>query len=147
MKRRRPLVVLLWLLLLAWPSLLAGCAPEFWNGVAQGMASSAPRAPSGAPHKLMLFAGQGHRTYLGCLSCSEYENESVYNNYGPFGSAYGGTSIFNAYSPFGGQYGAYSPCNAYSADPPVIEDEAGNFYGRLTVNRYARQATTDEALI
>jgi hypothetical protein len=125
---------------------LGGCAPEFWNGVAQGMANT-PAAGTPVEHKLMIFGGPGHKTYLGCLSCSEYANDSVFNIYGPHGTEYSNTSVFNQYSQFGGPYGEYSPCNASSSDPPVIVDEAGNFYGRLTVNPYHPQATHDPTIV
>jgi hypothetical protein len=132
--------------------LIQGCAPEFWNGVAQGMAASqnsssfAGNGGAGATHKLMVFGGPGHATYLGCLNCSEYANDSVFNENGPHGSPYASESIFNAYSRFGGQYGAYSPCNPYASDPPVIVDENGAFYGRLTVNAYNPQASHDATI-
>jgi hypothetical protein len=127
---------------------IQGCAPEFWNGFAQGLANSqrssiAAGGTSGGSgsHKLMVFGGPGHGTYLGCLNCSEYANDSVFNEYGPHGSAYASASVFNQYSQFGGLYGAYSPCNPHASDPPVIVDENGAFYGRLTVNEFHSQAT------
>jgi hypothetical protein len=82
----------------------------------------------------MLFGGPGHKIYLGCLSCSAYNSESVFNSYGSYGSAYSATSIANAYSVYGSQFSAYSACNPYASDPPVIVDGAGRYYGRLTVN-------------
>jgi hypothetical protein len=30
----------------------------------------------------------------------------------------------------------YSACNQYASDPPVIVDQDGQFYGRLTLNSY-----------
>ncbi len=126
---------------------LDGCAPEFWQGVGQGMVASQRTAPGGGAHKLMLFGGPGHSTYLGCLSCSQYSTDSVFNEYGIHGNPYSSESVYNKYSQFGGPYGAYSPCNPYASDPPVIVDEAGNFHGRLTVNRYASQATRDETIL
>src|SRR5258705_13034772 len=44
-----------------------GCSSAFLQGVAQGLAASSP-ASAGA--KLMVSGGPGHKTYLGCLSCS-----------------------------------------------------------------------------
>lgn len=110
----------------------ANCA---YVGALNTLAGAAARGatPSRSGGKLMIFGGQGHRTYLGCLSCSEYQTESVFNQYGTFGSAYGTQSIFNAYSAYGSPYSTYSACNAYASDPPVIVDEEGRYYGRLTV--------------
>ena len=90
----------------------------------------------------MLFGGEGHRTYLGCLNCSEYAADSVLNQYGTHGSPYSMDSIFNRYGTFGSRYSNSSPCNPYSTDPPVIVDENGNFYGRLTTNAYLPDRAT-----
>jgi hypothetical protein len=84
----------------------------------------------------MLFGGVNHQTYLGCLNCSEYANDSVLNRYGPHGSRYAQESIVNPYSEFGSPYSNHSACNQYASEPPVIVDSDGNFYGRLTLNRY-----------
>jgi hypothetical protein len=120
-------------------SLSLGCTPEYWNAVAQGLAASSPAVVQ--PSKLMLFAGEGHKTYLGCLSCSEYANDSVLNKYGPHGSAFSAESVMNKHSPYGGRHGAYSPCNPFSADPPIIVDDQGNSYGRLTINKFNSERT------
>jgi hypothetical protein len=87
-----------------------------------------------AQEKIMVFGGRDHKTYLGCLSCSEYASDSVFNEYGSFGNEYSSTSIFNQFSEFGSEYSMYSACNQYASDPPVVVDKDGNYYGRLTVN-------------
>jgi hypothetical protein len=110
---------------------MPGCSPAFWQGVSQGVAA----ASSG---KLMVFGGPGHRTYLGCLSCSQYDGESIFNEYGTYGSQYSAQSILNPYSAFGSLYSTTSACNPYASDPPVIVDGNGKYYGRLTVNQYRR---------
>jgi hypothetical protein len=84
----------------------------------------------------MVFGGVDHKTYLGCLSCSEYATDSIMNSYGTHGSAYSIESIWNHYSEFGSAYSMYGACNPYASDPPVIVDQGGNYYGRLTVNQY-----------
>ncbi len=94
----------------------------------------------------MLFGGEGHRTYLGCLNCSRFDTDSVFNKYGEHGSRYSTPSIFNKYGEFGSRYSDTSVCNPYATDPPVIVDHNGQFYGRLTVNRYHPQRTRSEQL-
>jgi hypothetical protein len=84
----------------------------------------------------MIFGGENHKTYLGCLTCSEYEPDSVKNKYGENGSQYSTTSIWNPYSDFGSKYSSVGACNPYADDPPVIVDQNGKYYGRLTLNRY-----------
>ncbi len=84
----------------------------------------------------MIFGGDDHKTYLGCLNCSQYATDSVNNEYGPNGSPYESDSIKNHYSDFGSPYSDYSACNPYATDPPVIVDNTGHYYGRLTLNTY-----------
>lgn len=84
---------------------------------------------------LLIFGGRGHKEFLGCLSCSEYNSDSVWNKY----SHYGFLNDFGVWNPFGdyaSPYSSYSMCNRYATDPPVIVDDDGNFYGRLSVNPY-----------
>jgi hypothetical protein len=137
--------------ILVLPSCSSATAQAIAAGLAAagGSASTAPtsrnvRSSSGS--KLMLFGGQGHKVYLGCLNCSQYATDSVLNMYGSHGSPYGTESIFNKYSNFGSRYSTYSACNPYATDPPVIVDENGNYYGRLTVNRYNGQGANSELL-
>lgn len=92
---------------------------------------------SGGGVKLMLFGGEGRKTYLGCLNCSRYEHDSIFNPYGEHGSEYSGVSIFNSYSDHGSAYSDYGVCNPYAQNAPVVVDGNGNFYGRLTLNPYA----------
>jgi hypothetical protein len=75
-------------------------------------------------------------TYLGCLTCSTYSSESIFNPYGSYGSPYSFTSVNDQYGPYGSPYSATSACNPYTVSPPAIFDEAGCYYGRLSVNQY-----------
>ncbi len=94
----------------------------------------------------MIFGGVDHKTYLGCLNCSKYESDSVFNEYGTHGSRYSGESIWNRYSEFGSRYSYYAACNPYATDPPVIVDQNGEFRGRLTLNKYHPQLGEGGAL-
>ncbi len=82
--------------------------------------------------------------FLGCLNCDRYSNESVQNQYSDYGSRYSDTSVLNPYSDYGSKYSDYGACNRYASDPPVIVDDNGNYYGRLTVNRYADQTRMND---
>lgn len=109
------------------------CSRAAWQAAAQGAAAGAAQAPAA----LLIFGGVGHKTFLGCLNCSEYGQSSIQNPYS-FGSPYGQT-IFNHYNDFGSAYSDESACNPYATDPPVIVDSDGNYYGRLTLNLYHNQ--------
>jgi hypothetical protein len=111
-------------------SLADGLAPT--QGSATAAVTGFPTSP-----ELLMFGGRGHRVFLGCLNCSSFDSSSVFNQYGTYGNAYSATSVFNRYGDYGSRYGSHSACNPYASDPPVIVDRKGNYYGRLTVNRYA----------
>lgn len=97
--------------------------------------------------KLMIFGGDDHKVYLGCLNCSQYAVDSVHNEYNSYGSQYSATSIFNRYGVYGSPYSNTSACNQYANQPPAIVDSDGNFYGRLTLNEYHPQASKNETLV
>lgn len=105
----------------------------------------APAAKADEP--LLLFGGEDHKQFLGCLNCSQYDQNAVTNKYGPYGSPYSLTSIFNKFSDFGSKFSAYGACGHYSSDPPVIVDNQGRSYGRLTMNRFAPGAVTSGPLL
>lgn len=128
--------------------LLAGslsCSPAFWQGMAQGAAAAS--GGSFAGKEILIFGGRRHDTFLGCLTCSQYNSSSVFNEFGKYGSSYSATSVFNNYSDFGSPYSPYSACNKYATDPPVLVDRAGNFYGRLTLNQYRGDRVTDSTVL
>ncbi|NPA46231.1 MAG: hypothetical protein GXO24_03355 [Chlorobi bacterium] len=98
--------------------------------------------------ELLIFGGRGHHVFLGCLNCSRYDESSIWNPYGDFGSRYNEHSIWNRYGDYGSRYSDYSPWNPYADYPPVVVDEEGNFYGYLTLNAYHdKRAEFDLALI
>jgi hypothetical protein len=119
-----------------------GCSPAARRGVDNALGAAATGVAPSRQQKLMLFGGAGHKVYLGCLSCSEYATDSVFNEYSTFGSRYSSTSIWNHHSDYGSAYSSWGACNPYANDPPVIVDLDGTFYGRLTLNNYHSQIGT-----
>lgn len=103
--------------------------------------------PGRAQEALLLYGGDGHQAFLGCLNCSKYDSNSVQNQYGTYGSAYSTTSIFNHYSEFGSAYSSMSVCGRYAVDPPVVVDREGRSHGRLTLDSYAPDAIRSENVI
>lgn len=98
--------------------------------------------------ELYIYGGKDHDVCLGCLTCSEYSSESIWNEYSQYGNEYNSNSIWNEYGTYGNEYSQYSPWNEYGSNPPVIVDKEGNFYGYFTVNKYKRnRAEFDLALI
>lgn len=121
------------------------CSPAAMQAFSEGVADVA--AAKAASTKLMVFGGPGHDTYLGCLTCSANSSDSVLNEYSSYGNPYSSTSLFNSYSQFGSPYSDYSACNPMASDPPVVVDDDGTFYGRLTVNTYHPQALRSEETV
>ena len=125
-----------------------GCSTATWQGVAQGLAdASASQNAARSSAKLMLFGGLNHTTYLGCVNCSDYASDSIFNQYGSHGSKYATESVLNPYGQYGSRYSTYGACSPYASDPPVIVDGNGQFFGRLTMNHYHPQATHNEQLL
>ena len=143
---RQALQVLLMLGMVSTCVWSAGCSAGAAGALA-GMGAAAARVPPTPAQKLMLFGGLGHKTYLGCLNCSQYAVDSIRNEYGQNGSPYATDSIRNSYGQYGSPYSSHSACNEFAADPPVIVDGNGNFYGRLTVNEYHPQRSNDASLV
>jgi hypothetical protein len=105
--------------------------------MAAGLAQASVTPPMGlGSSELLVFGGQSHDVFLGCLNCSQYASSSVSNQFGAFGSPYSATSILNAFGTYGSKYSQFSACNEYASYPPVVVDRAGNFYGYLTLNEY-----------
>jgi hypothetical protein len=124
---------------------MAGCtgtAGSAWHGMAQGLVAAQPPAPG----NLALYGGINH-TYLGCLSCDKEAADSIFNEYGRFGSRHGLVSIRNPNSQFGSRRSPFGACNPYASEPPEILDTGGRSYGRLTVNRSHFEATRNDALL
>ena len=95
-----------------------------------------------------IYGGQNHDVYLGCLNCSNFDANSIWNEYGTYGNKYNVSSIWNQYGTYGNEYGQYCPWNSYGTNPPVIVDKAGTFYGYLTTNAYkANRADFTLALV
>jgi len=89
----------------------------------------------GKSEPLLLFSDENPRTFLGCLNCSKFDTSSVWNDFGSYGSKFSSTSIRNQFSQYGSQFSTISACNQFASRPPLVVDENGGYYGRLTRNR------------
>lgn len=86
--------------------------------------------------KILLYGGKDYIIFLGCLNCDSYNGDSIWNNYGKYGSKFNNECIWNKYGSYGGKYGEYSPFNDGAKYPPKIIDDKGNFMGYFTSNKY-----------
>lgn len=81
----------------------------------------------------VLIAQDPQNTKLGNVTNS-YDSDSIFNQYGTYGSEYSSNSIWNEYSTFGSEYSQYSPFNAYSSQPPMLIKQ-GQIIGYLSANK------------
>jgi len=81
-----------------------------------------------------VFAQDDEQTYLGKID-TEYNSESIFNEYATYGNEYSSKSIWNEYSKFGNKYNSLSPFNDYSSLPPMIIKN-GKIIGYLTTNKF-----------
>lgn len=71
--------------------------------------------------------------YLGRIA-DEYDRESIFNEYGEYGSPYRTDSIWNEYGANGSEYRQGSAFNPYTRNPPVII-KGGRAIAYLSVNK------------
>jgi hypothetical protein len=95
---------------------------------------------------LLLFGGDDHKTFLGCLNCSQFDSGSICNEFGTQGSDFSSESIWNDFGEFGSNFSTKSPWNEFSTSGPVIVDKDGNFYGRMTANQFVSDRTQIKAI-
>ena len=73
-------------------------------------------------------------TFLGSLRPNRMDHDSIFSQFGAYGSKFSQTSIYNKFGPYGGRYSNLSPYNPYSINPPKIYHK-GKFYAFLTTNK------------
>jgi hypothetical protein len=105
--------------------------------IAIGLTALSIPASAQQGERILIFGGREHDQFLGCLTCSDVDSESVWNDVSQFGWA----NDFGKWNPFGenrNPYSSTSACNEYSSSAPILVDRRGNFYGTLSVNEYAK---------
>lgn len=110
------------------------------NSTSSSNQSSSNIETTNIKYPLYLYSDEKKRIYLGKLVTSETDTDSIYNEYGTYGSKYNSKSIWNDYGTYGSAYSNLSAFNSYATKPPLIIDSNGNIVGRLTVNEYVNGA-------
>lgn len=84
---------------------------------------------------LFIFGGHGHKEFLGCLNCNSIHPKSVWNGISQFGfdNDFG---VWNSFGQFINPFSSYSMCNEFASDPPIIVDDTGQAYGRMSINEF-----------
>ena len=68
-----------------------------------------PPAPTQARYE--LWGGPDRSMFLGCFSCNQFASDSVFNQFGKYGSRYSQTSVANHFSRYGDKFSNDSACN------------------------------------
>lgn len=84
---------------------------------------------------LLLSTAASADQYIGNYSSNPYAPNSTGNRYGA-GSQYNPNSITNQYGRYGSPYGPNSANNPYATNAPKLYDREGNYRGRLSNNPY-----------
>ena len=91
-----------------------------------------------------LVAQDDENTFLGKIT-NQYVSDSIFNEYGSYGSEYSSTSIWNKYGTFGSEYSTYSPHNRYTSTPPMII-KGNKIVGYLSVNKSIESSVSPNLL-
>ena len=103
-------------------------SPETFAAIGQATSTAA----QSVAYKMLVFGGEDHKTYLGCLGCPKGAADSVLTPGGAHGPPREG--IWDKVG-LGSPASQYSACSVFASDPPVIVEEDGTYLGRLTLNR------------
>jgi hypothetical protein len=101
------------------------------NQLLEGRISRSDEEMRASAGESFLVADDG--VFLGRLTTNTFDQQSVFNTFGPHGSEFSQTSIYNNFCPYGGNFSPQSPFNNFSNTPPKIYVR-GNFIGYLTTN-------------
>ena len=113
-----------------------------------GGGGSAPPPPVSVGNgRVLLYGGRDHAVFIGCFSCNEFDSESIFNEFGKYGSRFSATSIWNHFSTYGSEFSGDSACNQFASNPPILVDNNGRSYGALTLNQFARGAISDSTIV
>ncbi|MTH57876.1 hypothetical protein [Paracoccus litorisediminis] len=93
--------------------------------------------------EFLIFGGDDHDVFLGCLNCNAFASDAICNEFGA-GSEFKSESIFNEFGKFGSEFSSSSPWNEFTSSDsvPVVVDREGNFYGYLTINTFRSNAVS-----
>lgn len=109
-----------------------------WCAVVMVLATMPAGAQNGKA--LLLFGGDEHKDFLGCLNCSDRDQKAVCNKLGA-GSQFETDSIWNKFGDYGSKFATDSPWNKFSTSAPIIVDSDGNSYGYFSANRFHADRT------
>ena len=97
--------------------------------------------------RVELWGGPGSSVFLGCFNCNQFASDSVFNQFGTYGSPFSTTSVWNQFSPYGSPFSNDSACNPFASNPPQLVNRANNTYTELTLNQFRPFADKTPAVV
>jgi hypothetical protein len=88
---------------------------------------------------LMSYSYLALGNYIGNLSSNPYAPNST----SATGSQYNSDSVTNQYGRYGSPYSNESANNPYATDPPKLYDSNGNYRGKLSSNQYDPESVSN----
>lgn len=85
------------------------------------------------------------RTYLGKLTTNTFDSDSVFNQFGIYGSKYQTNSIWNQFGTYGSDFSSESAFNKFTTTPPAIV-LSGKIIGYVTMNSTIANGVTPAGL-
>jgi hypothetical protein len=92
-------------------------------------------------NQLLIYGGNDHKIFLGCLNCVVNSPTSVCNENGRYGWDLQPNSIWNPNGKFGSDISPTSPWNDLGRNPPLLKTPDGASFGYLTTNTLNRKRT------
>ena len=92
------------------------------------------------------YIESGDGVFLGRMSRNRFDDESIVNRFGIYGSRFSPSSIFNKFSTYGNHFSALSAYNRSSNNPPKLYVK-GKFVAFLTKNRMKRPRVDPDELL
>jgi hypothetical protein len=100
--------------------------------------------PGGSPSVCQAIAGAlviaNDGQYLGRLT-NQFDSESIYNEFGSYGSAFSATSIYNEFGKYGSEFSSLSPFNEFTSTPPILQKNGASL-AFFTVNQFKTPGVT-----
>jgi len=92
-----------------------------------------------------LYSNDG-KTYLGKITSNTFDKDSIFNEFGTYGSKFQSKSIWNSFGDYGSDFSDNSSFNKFATKPPKIILD-GKVIGYLTVNNTLANAISPNGLI
>lgn len=103
--------------------------------------------PPTSSARLELWDGASHTVFLGCFSCSQFASDSVFNQFGKYGSRFSSTSVSNHFSTYGSPFNNNSACNQFASNPPILLNTSTQRFTELTLNQFRTFAERDPTIV